>query len=125
MEFVEKDEFEVFKFNLQKQIKSLAYKPHVRKRTLSGDLTLRTCDCRVQFIDCGGTSRVIILPSETASLNFYFYIFNISDAAEDLTIKDPSLNVICTVSQDEGATIWCWRDPSNGGMWRGFVGGTT
>jgi hypothetical protein len=130
--WITKEEFESFKHNLLKMIKAKGQKPHVRRLVItpgmleSGKFPLKTYDMRVQFLDCGGASRTVKLPAESASKNLYFIIYNISDASEDLIIEDPATNVICTISQDEGAHIWCWKDPADvDSQWRGFVGGKT
>lgn len=115
MEYITKNEFESYKFNLRKLLKSKAKAMQVKTRTLTGDLDLFTYDHRVQFIDAGGSSRTVYLPpvfeldgspwlapvkctscgcppylhiiKEPFPTDCYFYIFNTADAAEDLTIK--------------------------------------
>ncbi len=124
--FVTKEEFETFKFNIRKSIKAKGQKAHVRTLTItagmleSGKFPLKLYDMRVQFLDPGGSSRTIKLPAEANSKHLYFIIYNTADASEDLTIEDPATNVICTISQDEGGTIFC-----DGTNWKGFVGKKT
>lgn len=172
MEYVTKEELETFRFNLFKTLRSKARKMQVRTRTLSADLDLKHHDRRVQFIDPGGANRVVNLPmtfmldgvpwikdvqcangtcdgcphtiTKVFSADLYFYIFNLADGAEDLTVKFTGNNyttqnsactggthdipvlqtqpqsTVMTVSQNEGGLCF-----SNGGEWRGFVGGIT
>lgn len=172
MEYVTKEELETFRFNLFKALRSKARKMQVRTRTLSADLDLKHADNRVQFVDPGGANRVVnllgaftldglpwIYPVKCAngtctgcphtitqpfSNDRYFYIFNLADGAEDLTVKFVVNNyttqnsactggthdipvlqtqpqsTVMTISQGEGGVCFC-----NGGEWRGFVGGIT
>lgn len=172
MEYVTKNELDVFRFNLLKTIRSKAFKMQVRTRTLSADLDLKSHDRRVQFIDPGGANRIVNLPpafmldgvpwirdvqcqngtctdcphsyTQNFSNDLYFYIFNLADGAEDLTVKfgagiyttqnsactggthdipvlqSQPQSTVMTISQNEGGLCFC-----NGAEWRGFVGSTT
>lgn len=118
--FVEKSDFETFKFNIRKSIKAKGRKLQIKTRTLSGNLTLKTHDRRVQFIDPGGGNRDVTLPAEADSGDLFFFILNTANAAEDLVVKDDSTATIVTISQNEGGIVFC-----NGIVWRGFIGGIT
>ena len=145
---------------------------HVKTRTLSADLELQRADNRVQFIDPDGAGRIVHLPpvyvldgvswvgkaicancecngthimTQMSAQDLYYFIFNLADAVEDLTIKYwkavyltqstecngtlyhdfPVLQsnteyTVMTISQNEGGKCF-----SNGIEWRGFVSGTT
>lgn len=118
--FVEKEEFETFKFNLKKKLSAKGAVLQSRTKILSADLTLYEHSNRIQFIDPGGQNRSIILPAENNSKNLFFFIFNTADAAEDLIVKDDGAATIVTISQDEGGAVFC-----DGTVWRGFISGIT
>lgn len=85
--------------------------------TLSGDKTIAAGDPQIQFLDPGGASRTVTLPSAAEGL--FFIIVNTADAAEDLTISDGASTVV-TISQNEAGLV-----VSDGTSWKGFVGANT
>lgn len=114
MEFVTKDDFDTFKFNIQKILKAKGNKPQVQTRVLSDELTLKLFERRVQFIDPGGANRDVWLPhcskldgspwlapvecqncecggghvyKEAFPQNNSFRVYNTADAEEDLVVK--------------------------------------
>lgn len=118
--YVTRDELETTLRSYEKRIKAKADKPQTTSvSALSGGLTLKTHDRKVQFLDPNGANRDITLPATADSTDLYFWIINCADAAEDLVVKYGGSTII-TVSQDEAGIVWC-----NGSIWKGFVGGIT
>ncbi len=109
-----------------KFLKSAKYAPQLPARadanteTLTGDRVLTHDDTKLQLIDPGGASRNLDLPAEEESAGLTFFIKNQADAAEDLTVRDDAAATVVTISQNEGAIVWC-----DGTTWVGLVGGNT
>ncbi|AFH22809.1 hypothetical protein OSG_eHP35_00125 [environmental Halophage eHP-35] len=85
------------------------YRQGQNTETLSGDKTLSSTDEQIQVLDAGGAGRNIDLPADEEGL--YFEIYNKSDAAEDLTVRDADTNTVVVVSQNESAVV---RNTGNG-----------
>jgi len=85
------------------------YRQSTNVETLSGDKELSNTDEQVQAFDAGGAARNVDLPTDAEGL--YFEVYNTSDAAEDLTVRDSDDNTVVTVSQNEGAAV---RNTGNG-----------
>lgn len=90
----------------------------VHIQTLTGATTLDRDMGFLAFLDPGGATRVVTLP--TAELGLMFFIINTADAAEDLTIKNAAATTLGTISQNEGALIVC-----DGTNWYVTMVGTT
>lgn len=88
-------------------------------QTLAGTLTMDRDMPSALGLDPGGATRVVLLPPEEEGLSFW--IANLADAVEDLTIKeDSNTTTIGTISQGEIAKLIVI-----GGVWRIGVGTTT
>lgn len=60
--FVEKEDFETFKLNIRKSIRSKGAKMQAATLILTADFELKLYHRKVQFIDPGGANRIITLP---------------------------------------------------------------
>lgn len=88
-------------------------------QTLAGTYTMDADMPTALGLDPGGATRVVLLPPEEEGLTFY--IKNMADAAEDLTVKeDSNTTTIGTISQNETAWFVCI-----GGIWTIGIGTTT
>lgn len=85
--------------------------------TLAGNKTLTVDSPVLQFLDPGGSGRTITLPAEADSEGRVFFIFNMADNAEVLTIQDDTPTTIVTPTQNEHCILAC-----DGVSWKGFVG---
>lgn len=84
--------------------------------TLTGTKTLVINDAYFQVLDPGGAGRTVTLPA--AAQGAEAVIVNTADAAEVLTIQDPTgPTTIATPTQAERALVW-----SDGTSWYGLVG---
>jgi hypothetical protein len=93
----------------------------VGSQTLTGTTTLTHGMPPALFLDPGGATRIILMPTEADSKGLMFLIVNKADAAEDLTVKDDANAVtIGTISQNEMAILVC-----DGTTWSIGVGTTT
>lgn len=94
----------------------------VSLRTLSAALTLVTTDKFVQHIDPGGAARNVTLPAIASSNGLSYLIINAADAAEALTIRNPTPTTIGVIGQNQAGLVSC-----DGTTWRFvlFLGGTT
>jgi hypothetical protein len=86
--------------------------------TLAAHLTVDADGPPVLNLDPGGAGRNVTLPTEDEGL--VFFINNIADAAEDLTVKNPAASTLGTVSQNEMGVAFCL-----GGVWYLRLVGTT
>ena len=86
--------------------------------TLGAAMTVDGDSPPVLNLDPGGATRVITLPAVEEGL--VFFINNIADAAEDLTINNPAAATIGTISQNEMGLAICL-----GGVWYVRLVGTT
>lgn len=77
----------------------------VESMTLTGDLVLTGSSANWLSIDAGGATRDVTLPDVDQTEGVIFEIYNASDAAEDLTIKDAAGSTVTTISQNGSATI--------------------
>jgi len=119
-EYVTSQDFETYKFNIAKIIKAKWNKAQVMAQSLSGTLTLKVHDRRVQFLDPNGANRDVTLPPEADSVDSYFIFFNTADAHEKLVIKNDGGSTIITIWEDDlGGIVFC-----DGTDWKGLVGGT-
>ena len=131
---------DMFKFNIQKSIRAKARKPEVQNKVLSADLAMKPYDTIVQFIDPGGSNRIVTLSDDvnypiSKFKNKHFIMYNTADASESLTIRfwkgdngTGHWETVLVLNQDEGCEIWCWVDPidpANDSYWRGYKGGKT
>lgn len=94
------------------------FKLKVLTMTLAGAITIDADSPPLINLDAGGAGRNVTLPTEEEGL--VFLINNISDAAEDLTVKNPATTTIGTVSQNEAGIAFC-----AGGVWYLRLVGTT
>lgn len=93
----------------------------INSMTLGADFTMDHDMPPVQFLDCGGAGRKVLMPTEADSVGLVFIIVNKSDAAEDITVRDDAdAATIGTISQNEMAILVC-----NGTTWSIGVGTTT
>lgn len=93
----------------------------VNSQTLTGTFTMTHAMAPLQFLDPGGATRIVLMPTEADSKGLFFQIVNKADAVEDLTIKDDSnTTVIGTISQNEMAQLVC-----DGTTWSIGIGTTT
>lgn len=90
--------------------------------TLAGALTLTAKSAPLQFLDPGGSTRIITLPAEADSDGLAFIIVNTAGAAEDLTVNDDAAATVGTVagsvtaSAEESGLFFC-----DGTTWRCMV----
>ena len=82
---------------------------------ISGTKTLVANDAYLQFIDPGGTARIIVLPALAVGLEVV--IANRADGAEIITVNDALGSTVATPTQNETVTCYC-----NGTEWAGQVG---
>lgn len=82
--------------------------PATNTETLAGTKTLVHTDDNYQNLDCGGSARIVVLPSGTATLGGVCHITNASDAAEAITVQqsDASTTVV-VIDQNQSATMIC------------------
>ena len=78
----------------------------------SGATTLTTESQNFQRIDPAGGAIDVDLPVEADSNGTWFYIENLADAAEAITVKNSSAATVATISQNEAAIVIC-----NGTAW--------
>lgn len=74
-----------------------------RSATLSGADTLTTASQHVQILDPGGAGRNVTLPTGTTGM--WFFIVNMADAAETLTVKDAGAATVIAVPQNKAALV--------------------
>lgn len=84
---------------------------NTRTITLAANLVLVATDAPVQMIDPAG-ARDVTLPALQDGL--IFFITNMADAAEVITIKTAAGVAVCTPTTLESAIVWC-----NGVTWGG------
>lgn len=75
----------------------------VHIQTLAGALTIDRDSSHIMVLDPGGATRVVTLPANEKGL--WWIIVNAADAAEDLTINDPTATTRGTISQNEIAIV--------------------
>tara|TARA_R100000152_G_C6775961_1_gene204751 strand:+ start:1756 stop:2121 length:366 start_codon:yes stop_codon:yes gene_type:complete len=82
--------------------------------TLSGARTLTHQDAQFIKLDAGGGDKTVILPNPRAGS--WFWIFNGSDAAEDLNVKQANgTTALLSIEQNESAIVFCERDREDAG----------
>lgn len=92
----------------------------VNTETLTGTKTLVINDAYFQQLDPGGAGRTVTLPA--AAQGAEVVIINEADAAEVLTIQDPTgPTTIATPAQNENAVCWS----ADGTTWEGLVGASS
>lgn len=77
--------------------------------TLSGTRTLLDVDTPIQRLDCGGTDRIVKMPTPDTVDNHPFVIVNASDGGEVLTVKNNDAT-ITLAEVDEGKGFLCVPD---------------
>jgi len=90
----------------------------VHIQTLAAALTLDVDTPFMVFLDPGGATRVVTLP--TAEKGLMWLVTNTADAVEDLTINNPAAATVGTISQNEAAMVY-----SDGTNWYCRMVGTT
>lgn len=83
--------------------------------TATDAVVLTLASPHLLFLDCGGSSRNLTYP-DTKGRGCIWAVVNTSDAAEDITVKDPAGNTIITVSQNEMGIIG-----TDGTTWDGAI----
>ena len=84
--------------------------------TATAELEVQASWPPVLYADPGGGARTILLPAEEDSKDLVFFVRNIADAAEVLTIEeDSSTTAIVALAQNEGCMLHC-----DGTTWRAF-----
>jgi hypothetical protein len=100
------------------------YEPHIEaslrmaslRKTVAADEPLLTTYPPVLYLDPNGGARTVLLPPEADSKGLTFFIRNVADAAELLTIEeDSAATTIATLAQNEGCMFHC-----DGTTWRAF-----
>ena len=80
--------------------------------TLAGTRTLKHDDAQMLGLDAGGGARNVVLPAPRKGA--WFWIFNRSDAAENLTIQQADASTTAaTVNQNESAILFCDADAAD------------
>jgi hypothetical protein len=74
----------------------------------------------ILYVDAGGGAIDLTLPPEANAAGIGIHIFNVSDAAEAITVKDDGASTIIVLAQDEGGFVAC-----DGTTWHGYVGAET
>lgn len=82
--------------------------------TLTGTKTLAVGCTRIQFLDPGGASRIVVLPTTASSDGMALMVANVADAGESLSMQDSGGTTICDIDQYESGYLFC-----NGVAWRG------
>ena len=86
--------------------------------TLAGHRTITSAEANENVIwsfDPGGSARNLVLPAPASHTGAVLFIANTADAAEVITIQDPTgPTTVCTPTQSEAAVVWC-----DGVIWRG------
>ena len=88
----------------------------INTEDLAAAKTMVITDAQWQFLNPDGENRTIILPAEAISTGYIYYIMNMADAAESITVKDDGGTTVMTVSQNEMGIALC-----NGTTWRAGV----
>lgn len=81
--------------------------PGINNETLGANKTLVDSDVKHQRLDAGGGARDVILPAEEGSTGREFWIWNASDASENLVVKDDAAATIGTLNQNEMGCFVC------------------
>lgn len=85
-------------------------------KTVTADEPLLASYPPVLYLDPNGAARTVLLPPEADSVGLTFFIRNIADAAETLTIEEDSASTtIVALAQNEGCMVHC-----DGTTWRKF-----
>lgn len=88
---------------------------------LNADRTVLITDKPIQWYDCNGTDRNVVLPAEASSTDLVFTIYNDSDGAgEDLVIRDDTPTTLITIGPGQGTRVSCdgtsWKVLNNKGI---------
>ena len=82
------------------------------KETLAGNRTLTQSDAQVIGFDCGGGGRDLIMPPPRKGA--WFWVFNQSDAAENLAVKQADgTTALVTINQNESGILFCDADAAD------------
>jgi hypothetical protein len=85
-------------------------------KVVGADEPLQATYPPILYLDPGGAGRTVLLPAEADSEGLCFWIRNIADAAEVLTIEeDSATTTIVALAQNEGCMVHC-----DGTTWRAF-----
>lgn len=108
----------------QNHVGGLFYAPKIEEglrlasvaKTVTAEEPLLTSYPPVLYLDPNGGARTVLLPAEADSEGLTYFVRNIADAAEVLTIQeDSSTTTIVTLAQNEGCMLHC-----DGTVWRAF-----
>lgn len=94
------------------------YSPNIE--TLAATKTLVVESLTLQWLDPGGSARIIILPAEADSKGLVFVLINAADADEALTVNDDGGTLVQVVGENEIGTFYC-----DGTTWLGSVAHAT
>ena len=82
--------------------------------TLSGGRTLTHKDAQHIKLDAGGAHKTVILPNPRKGS--WFWIFNGSDGAENLNVKQANgTTALLSIEQNESAIVYCESDRADAG----------
>lgn len=86
------------------------------RKAVTADEPILTTYPPVLYLDPNGAARTVLLPAEADSKGLTFFIRNVADAAEALTVEeDSSSTAIVVLAQNEGCMVHC-----DGTTWRAF-----
>lgn len=93
-----------------------ALKLNFLQKTVGADEQLLGTYPPVLYLDPNGAGRTVLLPAEAESEGLTFFVRNIADAAETLTLEeDSSSTTVVALAQGEGCMVHC-----DGTTWRAF-----
>lgn len=81
--------------------------------TLAAAATFTRKTANILNVDPGGSARDITLPAEAESNGLFFFIKNVADAKESLTIKNDAPATVVVLAQGQSALVFC-----DGTTWR-------
>ena len=80
--------------------------------TLAANKTLTHSDAQMLGLDCGGSGRDVILAAPRKGA--WVWIFNRSDAAENLSVKQADgSTALATINQNESGIFFCDADDAD------------
>lgn len=96
---------------LKRLMSQLRLEGGIEEQTLSGDVDLDELSANILRVDPGGSNRNVDLPAEETSDGLPFFILNVADAAENITVRNDAGSTIVVLGRYEGAIVGC--DGSN------------